>query len=207
MIQTFCSRIALCLLVFLNLACSENKPEQSKGLQLLEEKKYTEALNWYNKQIEDVNETSELKELYYGRALTHHRMHNLDLAINDVNWALVIDSSNTRYREEKGDLFYEKHLVSDAIKQYQINLMLEPTEGRWYYKTGKCRLMRNDLGSAMTDFEKAEKMGCKDDDLYLQMGIVFQRAGNQDRCCSYFKKSAALGNKEAERFFKNLGCL
>jgi len=207
MINAFCTRIALfTLLLLIFSACTEPQAAKNEGQLLTEQNKLPEALTWYNKKIGEEKSPLELKNLYYGRAVVHRKMRKTELAINDLNWALVIDSANTKYIGEIGDIYYEKFQPQDAQFQYQRNVNLEPKNGFWLYKTGKCRLLSEDIAGAINDLEKAEKLGYTESDLYLQLGISYHRTGNLEKCCALFKKSAGMGNKEAEMLFKNLRC-
>lgn len=102
--------------------------------------------------------------LYYQRAEAYLDENMLMLALDDVNRALSIDSTEAEYHALKGDIFYLNKDAESAVASYNRALELDPENTDALLKTAEIKLL---LHQYQETFDFANRALRIDEQLYM----------------------------------------
>jgi len=129
------------------------------GICLENNKKYNQAIQYYNKAIE-MNEYYH--QAFFQRANLLIKFQKNDEAISDINKAIAQYPQNFQYHFLKGSILFSKENYNDAIKSYNEALKINGKLPGAFYNVAMCQLKLNEKPSAKKNLEKAKSLGSKE---------------------------------------------
>ena len=107
--------LQILFLSFLVISCSEESNTQQETTTSPQEETQIDSLGWINRQI---LENPNNPELYLAKARYFNSKGAVDKAVEEVDRALVIDSTNLNYLTFKGDVYYDSRQMIPAKETY-----------------------------------------------------------------------------------------
>jgi tetratricopeptide (TPR) repeat protein len=101
----------------------------------------------------------------------------------------------------KGDEYMKAREFGQAISSYQTALKGRPVWQDTEYKLGKAQMSAGRDDEALATFSALRKAGFKENALYLDLGLIYERSGQLDEAISAYRLSIAAdsGNVNAHR--------
>jgi len=153
----FCILIVFVLLLAGGmLGCEPSAQSQAidhynKGVDLINEGKYDEAIVEYNQAIEiDQNFT----QAYFGRGLAYFREKQYDSAIASLNMAIVLAPDDAEAYYLRGSSYYIKRQYNQAILDYTLAIKLDPADVQSFRYRGNAYRDQGQSGQAIADYNR-----------------------------------------------------
>ena len=147
-----------------------------------------------------VNEGLELlmKQNNTEAAIKYIKALNMDStrveAIYGLGVAYLFDCENKGVNCNNSLFFLDK-----AIK-------IDNTYRNGYYNRARCKVFLQNFEGALEDYAKAIQNNSSIPDSYYSMALIYQRFGDKDNACKYFKKAAELNFTAAKNMLIYEGC-
>lgn len=222
--------ITLSLLVFLqiNVCCQVDAPVMLDSQQALVEKQNSviKLTNTAIHLIKQNKQTEALSNLHKALAIdSTYRPAYLQLyqaGILDVkNCRKIVDGLNKGKSIFKDDdelhfycaeIYRFKAELDSAIFEYDNAIKYSKANGEdfylvpyYYFNRGNCYLKKNDLQSALKDYDYLIKL----DPFFLagltNRGICLFKLGNKEAACSDWKKASEMGYEPAIKYYEKHG--
>lgn len=133
-----------------------------------------DELDALNKKI---RANSQDAALYYQRAEYFNKVGNWKEATDDIDRALLIDSTNATYNLFKADLFFSKAKVVDAKKVLDKLLSFEENADA-YFKLAEIYLLVENYKEAMIQVNKGLKIDENRAKGYFIKGLIYKNTGD-----------------------------
>lgn len=114
---------------------------------------YDAMIDWDSKRVDSFSSAAA----YNARARDYYLLGNNDLALADVNWALMKDKNNAKFLDTRGGIYYEMKQYDKAIKDFDAAIKINDKYAHAYYYRGKCYEALGEKDSAKSDYKKAKK--------------------------------------------------
>lgn len=124
----------------------------------LDSKMYREAVIDYNL-FHDAMMGRVSAEFYLIREQAEMQCRMYQQAINDINKAIEMDSSNAGYWAEKGGIHLRLNRLEEAIQALEKALTLNPDEATTYRMLGYAELQHGKKKEGLAHLQKASEMG------------------------------------------------
>lgn len=125
--------------------------------------------------------------LFARRAALNAARDSVKLAINDWKRAILLDSTNFKWRIGLGDLYYSKADLTNAEAQFTKAriLAIDSTEAR--FKLAELRLVRREYKDAMAEVNDALRIDPQHARGYFLKGWIHQEAGDTNLAISSYR--------------------
>ncbi len=125
--------------------------------------------------------------LYAQRAKLNQQRDSFSLAINDWKRAIQLDSTNFRWRNGLGDLYFSKADLTNAEAQFLKAriLAIDSTEAR--FKLAEIRLIRGEYVDAMAEVNDALRIDQQNAKGYFLKGWIHREAGDTALAISSYR--------------------
>lgn len=138
---------------------AENGEQLEKARALYEEGKTEEALK-----ILDELVLSDAKNvdvwILHGRCLS--KLRDNSRALQDFGRAVMLDEKRVDALNYRAFMFFQEQLYTDALKDTDAILLLEPNNGRAYKLRSDCDFQLGNLSQAKEDAQKSCDLGYED---------------------------------------------
>ena len=158
-------------------------------------KEYGEALNACN---EAIAIDSNSPRAYYGRALSYWGLQEVDKALDDITYAIKLDSEIGILYGLRGSIY--ANVIKDynkAILDYNKAIMLEPQDADWYNYRGWAYGNINEIGKALSDFDKAIDISHNYASAYLGRGRVYLIKNDIDKALIDLNRAISINKNNA----------
>jgi arylsulfatase A-like enzyme/Tfp pilus assembly protein PilF len=115
------------------------------------------------------------------------RLHDLDKAIPAMEQASKINPTDLDNLRNLGIAYLQLKRVQDAEKAFRAILVQDDRYASAYNGLGLVAIQRGDGDAARTDFEKAVEYGPDEAEPLLNLGLLYQKAGNKEQALHYFQ--------------------
>ena len=141
------------------------------------------------KVYEDALKLHMLTDLIYARlGKLYLRLHQLDKAVDAMTHAREIDPTNLDNLRNLGTAQLQMGHVDEAEKAFKaINLQNDHFSPA-YNGLGLAAIQRGDADAAQRDFEKAIELDSKEVEPLLNLGVLFDKAGNKPQALRYYQQ-------------------
>jgi tetratricopeptide (TPR) repeat protein len=129
-------------------------------------------------------------------------------------WTYVIEKEPARVPGayvDRGVAFREEGKVNEAIKDFNMALLLDPFSVDAYYERGMIFFERGqfdkaieDLGTTISLIKYGAKSVVKSDLCFLNRGIAYSKLNQRESAASDFRKACELGNAVGCNMLKTL---
>lgn len=139
------------------------------------------------------------------RLILFHKFISLSVG---VLFGIFMTLSSNSYAQspqelmKKGAELLAKTEYQDALASLDKSIKMDQDLAEAYYVRGKVNIKLLDMVAALSDFEKAEKLGFNDVDLYVQKGTVLQIQGKYKESVASFSKALEKKTDDKIIWFK-----
>ena len=174
------------LLIFIGFACgSENDKSIVSDADALP---YTELDSLSDVIVSDPNNSNN----YYRRALFFHNEFEYDQAIEDIQRALLIDSTVAEYYNEAGNIYFDNKLIEEAFLSYQKAVDLDNKLVHAILRLSQIELGLRNHELAMEMVDKALKLDPMNPEAYFLKGFIFLAVGDTVNSVSSFRTATEV---------------
>ncbi|MBN8688194.1 MAG: tetratricopeptide repeat protein [Chitinophagales bacterium] len=185
--------ILLILLIFSGIAGAQPvKDLIVKAQALLGEKKFTEAIQVYNraKQID-----STQYDLYTGRGTAYFELKEYENAFNDFSKAIAVRPDSALAYHYRANLLYTLLYTDEAILD-NTKAIERATDDRFllscFVNRGSAKEQKRDFHGAYEDFIRAYSYDSSDVAIINNLGTVLDELGRRDEAIAFLKKAISI---------------
>lgn len=155
---------------------------------------------------ERIKKEPDNADLYAERAQVKQKQGRLDVAIDDIERALRIDSTRSELHRIKGELHFQKQEVKPSLEHYRKAVALNGENTDALIGLGDLFLATRDHQSAIDYANEALKVDEHLTRPYIIKGLVHQRTGDTTKAISSLQTAVEL-DPESHSGFLQLGYL
>lgn len=161
----------------------------SLGNYYLETKQTDSAIYAYSKAIE----LTPTAMYYYNRANVYSQLNILDLALNDYNKAIKLDSNNSKYFINRGITFYKQNKYIDALNDFNRAISLEPKNTDYYLNRSTLYVSTKQYLLALLDLNKIIELEPKNGEAFIRRSYLYYQMYEIKLACRDAQKAIDLG--------------
>ena len=154
------------------------------GTMYEQSKRYTKAIEYY----ESANSKDVSPVVYQRISECHYELGNYEAALNSIDHALNMDSTDLSYMARKANIFYEMGDVKSAIAEWDKVLTAQPEYGFGYYRRGWFKELAGDMDGAIEDLSMSIVIDPDNSYSYVSRGDVYMKQGKKELAEADFKK-------------------
>ena len=161
------------------------------AMMYVQNKDYKKALELYK----EANHKDASPVIYRRISDCYFELGEYDEALNNVNQAINMDSTDLSNIAKKANIYYEMGNAKAAISEWDKVLTLQPEYGFGYYRRGWFKELVGDMDGALEDLSMAIVLDPEDSYAYVSRGDVYLKQGKKDLAEADFKKVIEIENK------------
>lgn len=154
----------------------EHNDEYEKAIPFYEEAQHKDA--------DDMN-LRRIAQCYYA-------LGDYEKALDNINYAIELDSTKTHYMTFKAEILHELGDVKGAIAEWDKYMEIYPEYGVGYYSRGWYKLLSGDDDGALDDFTMCITLVPDISSPYMSRGDIYTRQGNTDLAKADYEKVIEL---------------
>ena len=171
---------------------------------------YAALLMKYNQQEEALKNFLLLTKLaphnaenYYQIGCIYEQQNRYDLALGYMQKAAKYDKKHVKAHAEIGLMLYRTKQLTDAKREIDISLKLNPENYSSYYYLGKILKEGKDISGAIKAFEKAQRDSEIKQKAVIEHGSCYMIVGRYDNAIVDFERAIELdkNNNKAETLY------
>jgi tetratricopeptide (TPR) repeat protein len=143
--------------------------------------------------LETVNRAMAIRkdaDIYYTRGAVYSALRKYDLAVEDLNNALVLDSKRPDFLVARGEIEIRLKRFDPAKSDFEKAIELSPNDPRPYLGRGGLYLMTGEHVKARADFDRCIEIDPNFAIAYLRRGKYYEISGDLRRALNDFTKAA-----------------
>jgi tetratricopeptide (TPR) repeat protein len=209
------------------------KSYANRGLALMKQLKYDEAIQDFNKAIElkpkqdeaflgrahaygdlkkydlsmsDVNEALKFRESYesyFFRGYLYKATENYDLAIENYSKAMTLTKEVSVYNN-RGNVYFLLKDYAKAIADYNVVLNQNPNDPNGLSNRGAAYFQSNQFEAAMVDINKAISLDPNNARNFTNLALMYQKQGNKAKALEIANKAQKLGASFPADFLRSI---
>jgi len=161
------------------------------AMMYVQNKDYKKALELYK----EANHKDASPVIYRRISDCYFELGEYDEALNNVNQAINMDSTDLSNIAKKANIYYEMGNAKAAISEWDKVLTLQPEYGFGYYRRGWFKELVGDMDGALEDLSMAIVLDPEDSYAYVSRGDVYLKQGKKDLAEADFQKVIEIENK------------
>jgi clan AA aspartic protease (TIGR02281 family) len=150
----------------------------------IQNKNYKKALELYK----EANHRNASPVIYRRISDCYYELGEYDEALNNVNQAINMDSTDLSNIARKANIYYEMGNAKAAISEWDKVLTLQPEYGFGYYRRGWFKELVGDMDGALEDLSMSIVLDPEYSYAYVSRGDVYLKQGKKDLAEADFKK-------------------
>ena len=154
------------------------------GTMYEQNKHYTKAIEYY----ETANSKDVSPSVYQRISICHYEMGKYEDALNSINQALSLDSTDLSYKARRANIYYEMGEVHSAIAEWDNVLTAQPEYGFGYYRRGWFKELAGDMEGAIEDLSMSIVLDPDYSYSYVSRGDIYMKLGKKELAEADFKK-------------------
>lgn len=179
----------------------EEETLNNKGLELMEQEKYAEALPYFEKLISINPEATPYR---YNRAVTLFNLKQFKKALADYLMLADFDPEEPEYPFQIGNIYEHLDSLTKADQYYSKAIAIEKDYYLYHFKRGTVRLKQSQWNTAIADFNRVLELDPEHHNSYHNRGIAYYRIGFKEKGCEDWCQALLKGNtKSAEHLEKD----
>jgi len=163
-------------------------PTNPQGLLLLAVS--FEKMNSFERAVQVYQRAIEMKhgtdQIYSRLGKAYLRLHQLDKAVDAMARASELNPTDLDNFRNLGIAYLELQRVEDAEKAFKAITVQYDRYAAAYNGLGLVAIRRGDGDTARQNFEKAIELDPKQVEPLLNLGLLYQKAGNKEQALRYF---------------------
>jgi tetratricopeptide (TPR) repeat protein len=135
---------------------------------------------WYRRLRASGRRLSEA-DRYFERGLYYYTRDKLDLALADLDEAILRDPKRAEYHVARGFMLLQSGWADDAEEDFAYGLRLDPTQWLAYYGRGMQAFQNEDYAQAVNQFSRAQRVAPDRPEIYFHRAVAFYEMGNAEQ--------------------------
>ena len=164
----------------------------NQGQQFLGEKKFTEAIDIYNKAF---TKDSTNYNVFTGRGTAYFELKEFQLSYNDFSRAIALEPDSAIAYHYRANLMYILNYTDEAIAD-NTKAIERTTDEKFllgcFINRGSAKVQKRDFKGAYEDFHRAYSYDTTDISVLNNLGTVLDKLDRQEEAIMYLKKAIAL---------------
>ncbi|NJO65328.1 MAG: tetratricopeptide repeat protein [Richelia sp. RM2_1_2] len=173
-----------------------------KFLVLNRLQRYIEAETAINKAIEIAPRAA----FYFNRSLLYYEQKKWELALDDYNKAIQINSNDAKIYNNRGVLYDKQEKWELALADYNKTIQINPNLAQAYYNRGNIYSEQRKWKLALADYNKAIQINPNYANAYNNRGNLYYEQKKWELALSDFKKTIQINPNNASAYY-NRGVL
>jgi tetratricopeptide (TPR) repeat protein len=144
-------------------------------------------------------------DLYYQRAQVLYKkgeQGGIDFAIEDMKYALNLDSANIGYHHLLSDIYLDYAQSRLATTTMERATEIAPTHLPSLLKLTQLYITTKQYSSAYAILDKVLKQDAQNSEAYMLMGLAFKEQNDNERAAVAFQKAADFDSKNKDAFIE-----
>lgn len=138
-----------------------------------------------------------LTDVIYSRlGKVYLRLHQLDQAVDAMNHAREVDPTNLDNLRDLGTAELQLGHVDEAEKAFKAILLQNDHFSAAYNGLGLVAIQRGDSNTAEHNFERAVQLDSSQPEPLLNLGVLFDKAGDKARALTYYQQFLAKASPQ-----------
>lgn len=175
----------------------------SLGLNSINNKKYADAIGFFNKAIE-INNGNTI--YFYKRGQAYYELQQYYLAINDFAYCDGILKDESEYPYLIGICFDKLDKTNNALRYYNRAISLDSIDMRYYKCRANLYLRTENYTNAILDYDIIIAQNAKDGSMYYHRGIAKYKLNKLDEACADWQ-NAMLNNYTDAMYYVSKNCV
>jgi tetratricopeptide (TPR) repeat protein len=171
------------------------KPYYAEGVRQFEQGKYDEAIDSFNKAIQ---QNPKLVDAYHYRGQAYYQTKRFENAIQDYNKVLQIAPQNAEAYHHRGQAYISSGKNDEAIADYTQAINLKPDFAAAYSDRAQAYKAQGKEALALKDLNQALKYDPGQAEGFYQRGISHQRLDQHTQAIADFSQTLQLNPKHAK---------
>lgn len=147
-------------------------------------KQYGKAVEYYK----TANDKDASASILLRISMCNYEAGNYDEALNRINQAINMDSTELAYIRHRADIYYEMGKVKFAIAEWDKVIAAEPEDAFGYYRRGWFKELDGDYDGAVEDLSMSIVLAPQYSYAYGTRGDVYLKQGKKKLAEDDFKK-------------------
>jgi len=118
---------------------------------------------------------------YYERGLYYYARNKLDLALADLDEAILRDPKRAEYYVARGLMLLQSDWADDAEADFAYALSLDPAQWLAHYGRGMRAFQEGDYAQAVNQFSRAQRVAPDRPEIYFHRAVAFYQMRNIDQ--------------------------
>jgi tetratricopeptide (TPR) repeat protein len=135
------------------------------------------------------------------RAGIHRRNGNSDLALADIDRALLLTPDNAAARYDRGITNYIRGRPDLAVGDFSAVISLWPESAEAFDSRGKAHSVIGAFDKALADFDHAIELSPDSADYYSNRGSIYFKLGDHDRAVTDFDEAIRLDSNHVAALY------
>jgi Tfp pilus assembly protein PilF len=143
--------------------------------------------------------------LYYKRAQLFYQegaQGGYDVAIEDMKYALSLDSVNINYHHFLADVYMDYAQSRLAVSTMERAAAIAPSDIPTLLKLSETYLITKQYNPTLSTLDKVLKQDPQNSDAYFLLGMVFKEQDDEARAINAFQKSVDLNSDNKDAFIE-----
>ncbi len=153
-------------------------------------KQYEKAIEYYK----TANNKEVSPTVYQRMSVCQYEIGDYEAALNSIDMALNIDSTDLSYMARKANIYYEMGNVKSAITEWDKVLTAQPEYGFGYYRRGWFKELAGDIDGAIEDLSMSIVLDPEASYAFDCRGDAYMKKGKKDLAEADFKKVIEIEN-------------
>ncbi len=162
---------------------------------------YNEAIDYYNKALENKKEAGYYKNI----GISYSSLGQRDKAIESFEKAIELSPGDDNIYYNLSILYFNKRDKPNAIKYINKAIDNAPNNDMYYCFKGQLQILSNQLEPAIITYLQVLEINPQSTDAMCNLGDLYNKTGKPNRGNEYYRKAAALGDKNAKYYLKSNG--
>jgi tetratricopeptide (TPR) repeat protein len=179
-------------LIFFLASCSPSTEElYTKADKLIDKKKYTKAIEVYDKIIK---RHFKFQDAYFEKGFCYLQDSNYTEALHFFEIVLVMKGLN-----KESNFIFEENADSPFASEeakHQVSL------GEIFYEVGITKYYMDSLVPSYINFQNAIDHNYDPGNCFAWQGVIWTRYDSLEKACNFFRRSKLLGEPDADRLLK-----
>ena len=154
------------------------------GTMYEQSKQYSKAIEYY----EAANDKEVSPDVHQRISECHYELGDYEDALNSINLALNLDSTDLSYKAQKANIYYEMGNVESAISEWDNVLAGQPEYSYGYYRRGWFKELSGDMEGAIEDLSMSIVLDPDYSYAYVSRGDIYMKQGKKELAEADFKK-------------------
>ncbi len=161
--------------------------------------KYLQSIEYYTKALQYKKDTG----YYQNMGVSYSALKNRDKAIECFIKAGELDPTDANIFYNISTIYFNKRDKANAIIYINKAIQCAPQNDMYYCFKGQLQILNNQLEPAIKTYLQVLEINPNSTDAMCNLGELYNKTGKPNRGTMYYKKAAALGDKNAKYYLKS----